>query len=70
MNKIRNKIKSLLALKCMTLKQLAEKMNSLDNKNYTAQSLSHKLARESLSLKEAYLIAQIVGFKLEFIEIE
>ena len=65
---IRNQIKSLLALKCITLKQLAKMMSEQTGGHYTQQSLSHKLRRESLSLKEASIIADLIGYKVIFVE--
>ena len=65
---VRDKIKSLLALKCITITKLAEMMTEKTGEKYTFQRLSHKLRLERLSLKEAYVIADILGYKLEFIE--
>ena len=57
---IRNYIKSLLTLISITIKNLAEMLTEKTGKLYTAKSLSHKLRRESISLKEAYIIAEIL----------
>lgn len=65
---VRNQIKSLLALKCITLKQLAKMMTEKTGEIYTQQSISHKLRRESLSLKEADIIANLIGYEIIFIE--
>lgn len=65
---IRDKIKSLLALKCITITKLAEMMTERTGEKYTFQRLSHKLRLERLSLKEAYIIADLIGYSLEFIE--
>lgn len=64
----RDKIKSLLALKCITITKLAEMMTEKTGEKYTFQRLSHKLRLERVSLKEAYVIAELLGYKLEFIE--
>lgn len=63
---IRAYIKSLLSLNCMTLTELCEKLNEKTNKKYTLDSLTGKLKRETLSLKEAYAIADILGYNVEF----
>ncbi|MFA7657941.1 MAG: hypothetical protein WCY19_00745 [Candidatus Gastranaerophilaceae bacterium] len=42
---VKNQIKSLLALKCITMKQLAGLMSERTGKKYTQQSISHKLTR-------------------------
>lgn len=65
---IRSDIKSILAKKAITLTQLAKIMSENTGKIYTVKSLSGKLARESLSYKEAILIADIIGCKLEFVD--
>lgn len=65
---VRDKIKSLLALKCITITKLAEMMSEKTGEKYTFQRLSHKLRLGRLSLKEAYIIADLLDYKLEFIE--
>lgn len=64
----RSKIKSLIALRCITITKLAEMMKEKTGKPYTFKSLTGKLQRGSLSLDEAYLIAGLLDYKLEFIE--
>ena len=66
---IRNYIKSLLVLNCVTIKALAQMMSEKTGKAYSAKSLSHKLRRETLTLKEAYQIADLIGYKIEFIKL-
>ena len=56
---IKSKIKILTASRGITLKQLAEKLTEVTNKFYSYNSLLGKLNRESLSLKEAEIIANI-----------
>ncbi len=70
MMNIRNYIKSLLALKCITIAKLAIMMSEKTGENYTPQSISHKLRRESLSLKEAFTIADLIGCELKIIDKE
>lgn len=65
---VRNYVKSLLILKCITITKLAQMMTAKTGKKYTMRSLSSKLARESLSLKEAYIIADLIGYEIKFIE--
>ena len=66
--KARNKIKSLIALRCLTITTLAQMMQEKTGKLYTFKSLTGKLQRGTLSLDEAYLIADLLDYKLEFIE--
>ena len=65
---IREKIKSILALKCVTITKLAELMTEKTGEKYTFQRISHKLRLNRLTLAEAYIIADILGYDLEFIE--
>lgn len=67
---IRDKIKSLLALKCITITKLAEMMSEKTGEKYTFQRLSHKLRLERLTLKEAYIIAELLNYRLDFVEIQ
>ena len=60
------KIKLLLAQNCVTIKHLSELMTEKTNKLYTPKSLGHKLRRESLSIKELFIIMDILGYKVEF----
>lgn len=52
----------------MTLKNLAVKLSDLTGEEYSYNSLLGKLNRESLSLKEAEFIAQILNYRLDFID--
>jgi len=66
---VKSKIKTLLATRCMTFKELARKMTEKTGDEYSYASLMGKIHRESLSLKEADTIAQILNYKLDFIDI-
>jgi len=66
MNKIKTKIKMLVISRGMTLKNLAQRLSELTGENYSYNSLLGKLNRESLSLKEAEIIAGILDYRLEF----
>lgn len=59
-------IKAKLALKQMTMSELAEKMSELSGKKYTRDSINGKFYRESLSVKEMKLIAKILNFTIEY----
>ena len=69
MNTIKAKIKMLAISRGMTLKNLAVKFSDMTGENYSYNSLLGKLNRESLSLKEAEYIAQILDYKLDFVDI-
>ncbi len=65
---IRNYIKSLLSLNGVTLSEIANKLSERTGKQYTLDSLTGKLKRESFSLKEAFILADILGYELKFIK--
>ncbi|CDE99764.1 putative uncharacterized protein [Clostridium sp. CAG:813] len=69
MNTIKAKIKMLAISRGITLKNLAAKLSDMTGENYSYNSLLGKLNRESLSLKEAEYIAQILDYKLDFVDI-
>lgn len=69
MNTIKAKIKMLAISRGMALKNLAAKLSDMTGENYSYNSLLGKLNRESLSLKEAEYIAQILDYKLDFVDI-
>ena len=66
---IKTKIKMLTASRATTLKKLAERLGEETGEDYTYNSLLGKLNRESLSLKEAEIIASILDYKLEFVDL-
>lgn len=69
MNTIKAKIKMLAISRGITLKNLAANLSDMTGENYSYNSLLGKLNRESLSLKEAEYIAQILDYKLDFVDI-
>ena len=66
---IKTKIKMLTASSATKLKKLAERLSEETGEDYTYNSLLGKLNRESLSLKEAEIIASILDYKLEFVDL-
>ena len=66
--KIREKIKSLLALNGVTITKLAKLMTEKTGEKYTFQRISHKLRLNRITLSEAYIIADILGYDLEFVD--
>lgn len=65
----KTKIKMLTASRGTTLKKLACIMSETTGEEYTYNSLLGKLNRETLSLKETEIIAKILNYKLEFIDL-
>ena len=62
---IRNDIKYYMAREAVTFKQLASLMSEKTGKKYTINSLSGKLIRESITLKETLQILDVLGYHLD-----
>ncbi len=54
-----------MAREAVTFKQLASLMSEKTGKKYTINSLSGKLIRESITLKETLQILDILGYHLD-----
>ena len=53
-------------LEDVKLKELVVKLSETTRKKYTSDGLSHKLSRGRLTYDEMLLIADILGYKIEF----
>ena len=67
--KAREQIKILLLQRDMEMRELANKMEVRLNKKYSAENLSNKLRRGSITYNEVLIIADILGYKINFSEI-
>ncbi len=65
---IRAEIKILLAKKGWTLEKLAQEMGKRLDKKYTANNLTKKISKETIPYREIKLIADILGYDIEFID--
>ncbi len=65
--KAKEQIKTLLAQKGIKQKDLANKLTEMTGKTYTERTFSRKLGTESFSYNEMLLIAEILGFDIEFV---
>ncbi len=63
----KNYIKSLVTLNGTTLKKVAEQMQEVLGKKYSCRALYGKLNRDSLTLAEFQLMADILGYKIELV---
>lgn len=59
-------VKVQLAMNQMTMTELAVRMSELSGKKYTRDSLNGKFYRETISVKEMKLIAEILNFTIEY----
>ena len=62
-------VKILLIKRGMTITKLAEKLSSLYDKKYSRANLSDKISRSAIRFDEMEKIAQILGYKIEFVDI-
>lgn len=67
MTDLKNRIKALITLNGLYIKDLAVLMTNKSGKTYTEDSLGGKIRRETLSFKEVELIAEILGYNVEFV---
>ena len=67
---IRAEIKILLAKKGWTLEKLAQEMGKRLDKKYTANNLTKKISKETIPYREIKLIADILGYKIIFEDID
>jgi len=63
-------VKILLVKRDMTVKTLAEKLTEATGRKCSRQNLSNKINRSSINFDEMEEIAKILGYRIEFIDIE
>lgn len=66
--KVREKIKSILAENGMTITQMANLLTEKTGKKCTLANLSSKLVRGTLTYNDVVLLADNLGYKIEFIK--
>lgn len=66
---IKTQLKILFALKHMSMEKVAALMTKETGENYTAAKLYGKINRDTISYTECQHIANILGYKIEFIEL-
>ena len=64
--KIKERIKMLFALRNITYEDYARRLFAKTGKKISTSSLSHKLARQTISFKEVLEIANILGYDVIF----
>ena len=65
-NKIKERIKTLFAWRDMTYEDYARRIAQKTGRKISTSSLSHKLARETISFKEVLEIANELGYDVIF----
>lgn len=68
-NNIRNEIKSYIAQSGCTLTYIVEQMNKNreENQKTTTQNISNKLSRGTIKYSEIKEIADIIGYKIQWV---
>ena len=65
-NKIKERIKSLFTWRDLSYEDYARRLEAKTGKKISTSSLSHKLARESISFKEVIEISNELGYDIIF----
>ena len=64
--KIKERIKTLFSWRDVTYEEYARRIKKQTGKTISTSSLSHKLARESISFREVIEIAEELGYDIVF----
>jgi len=65
---IKSEIKSLIAKKARTMKDVCAEYGNIYNKKLSANNFTNKLTRETIKFNEIENILQILGYHIEFVE--
>lgn len=65
---IRSEVKSLIAKKASTLKEVCQKLEHLHNKKYSPNNITNKLRRKTIKFEEVQDILAVLGYHIEIIE--
>ena len=68
--KVREQVKSLLASKNVSMKELCKLLSEKYGKEYSLPNFSGKLKRGTVTYNEVLIIAEILGYKINFIDID
>lgn len=66
----KKEIKVMLAKKELTLKKLVDLLNEKYNRKDSLQNLSNKLNRDSIKYREVEEIAETLGYRIDFTELD
>ncbi len=67
-SKVGNEIKAYLKLNGVSIKSVVEQINFIEGTDHTTNNLQGKLSRGTISLVEATQIADIIGYRLEWVK--
>jgi len=66
--KVREQVKTLLSQEGITQKDLVAILSKKTGKKYTQTSLAQKLGRGSLTYNEVMVIAEILGYDVQYVK--
>lgn len=66
---VKNEIKSLIAKRGMTLKQVCKILSEKTGKIYSGNNITNKLRRKTIKFEEVQMIFEILGYKIEYKEL-
>lgn len=66
---LKNEIRSYMVKKGFSIQKVIEAINTKYGRNDSAQNLTNKLNRGTLKYKEALEIAEVIGYKIEWKEV-
>lgn len=66
--RVRKQVKALLSQEGLTQKKLANLLTEKLGKKYTQTGLAQKMSRGSLSYNEVMVIAEILGYDVQYIK--
>lgn len=67
---IKTQLKIFLAMRHLTVANLAKELSKVTGKNYTSAMIYGKLNRDTISFSECQMIAKILGYEIVFKEIK
>jgi len=67
---IKTQLKIFLAMRHLTVAELARKLSEVTGKSYTSAMIYGKLNRDTISFSECQMIAKILGYEIIFKEIK
>ena len=66
--KLKNEIRSYMVKKGYSVQKVVELINQKYGRNDSGQNLTNKLHRGTLRYKEALEIADVIGYRIEWVE--
>lgn len=63
---VKKEIKSLIAKRGMTLKEVCQILSKKTGKSYSGNNITNKLRRKTIKFEEVQIIFEILGYTLEY----